>query len=71
MKPRGKSRHIWRRSMRWPAPRHPLSDARHVAGLDTGADPVMPKSRYRIMSGYMPKVGGKGLDMMSAPRRCR
>ncbi len=26
--------------------------------------PVMPKSRYRIMSEYMPKVGGKGLDMM-------
>jgi glutamate--cysteine ligase len=26
--------------------------------------PVMPKSRYRIMSAYMPKVGSKGLDMM-------
>jgi glutamate--cysteine ligase len=26
--------------------------------------PVMPKSRYAIMSRYMPKVGGKGLDMM-------
>jgi glutamate--cysteine ligase len=26
--------------------------------------PVMPKSRYRIMSDYMPKVGGRGLDMM-------
>jgi glutamate--cysteine ligase len=26
--------------------------------------PVMPKSRYRIMANYMPKVGGKGLDMM-------
>jgi glutamate--cysteine ligase len=26
--------------------------------------PVMPKSRYRIMAEYMPKVGGKGLDMM-------
>ena len=26
--------------------------------------PVMPKSRYGIMSRYMPKVGGKGLDMM-------
>ncbi len=26
--------------------------------------PVMPKSRYEIMSGYMPKVGGHGLDMM-------
>ncbi|MBT9289386.1 glutamate--cysteine ligase [Prosthecodimorpha staleyi] len=26
--------------------------------------PVMPKSRYGIMSAYMPKVGGKGLDMM-------
>jgi glutamate--cysteine ligase len=26
--------------------------------------PVMPKSRYRIMADYMPKVGGHGLDMM-------
>jgi glutamate--cysteine ligase len=26
--------------------------------------PVMPKSRYRIMSSYMPKVGTRGLDMM-------
>jgi len=26
--------------------------------------PVMPKSRYRIMAGYMPKVGSLGLDMM-------
>jgi glutamate--cysteine ligase len=26
--------------------------------------PVMPKSRYRIMTGYMPKVGTLGLDMM-------
>jgi glutamate--cysteine ligase len=26
--------------------------------------PAMPKSRYRIMTAYMPKVGGKGLDMM-------
>jgi glutamate--cysteine ligase len=26
--------------------------------------PVMPKRRYRIMTGYMPKVGSLGLDMM-------
>ncbi|MET0295371.1 MAG: glutamate--cysteine ligase [Phenylobacterium sp.] len=26
--------------------------------------PVMPKGRYAIMRGYMPKVGGLGLDMM-------
>ncbi|MDC9700919.1 MAG: glutamate--cysteine ligase [Alphaproteobacteria bacterium] len=26
--------------------------------------PVMPKSRYEIMTRYMPKVGQKGLDMM-------
>lgn len=26
--------------------------------------PVMPKSRYEIMTRYMPKVGSKGLDMM-------
>lgn len=26
--------------------------------------PSMPKGRYRIMAGYMPKVGTRGLDMM-------
>ena len=26
--------------------------------------PVMPKGRYKIMTGYMPKVGTYGLDMM-------
>lgn len=26
--------------------------------------PAMPKSRYAIMTGYMPKVGTQGLDMM-------
>ena len=26
--------------------------------------PAMPKSRYRIMANYMPKVGTRGLDMM-------
>jgi glutamate--cysteine ligase len=26
--------------------------------------PIMPKSRYEIMTRYMPKVGTKGLDMM-------
>ncbi|MEO8927652.1 MAG: glutamate--cysteine ligase [Caulobacteraceae bacterium] len=26
--------------------------------------PIMPKGRYQIMRGYMPKVGGLGLDMM-------
>ena len=26
--------------------------------------PVMPKSRYKIMTAYMPKVGSLGLDMM-------
>jgi glutamate--cysteine ligase len=26
--------------------------------------PAMPKGRYRIMTAYMPKVGGHGLDMM-------
>jgi len=28
------------------------------------ATPMMPKQRYKIMANYMPKVGGKGLDMM-------
>src|SRR5918911_484620 len=26
--------------------------------------PMMPKGRYRIMTAYMPRVGGHGLDMM-------
>ncbi|PRD41833.1 glutamate--cysteine ligase [Phyllobacterium phragmitis] len=26
--------------------------------------PIMPKSRYKIMTNYMPKVGHEGLDMM-------
>jgi glutamate--cysteine ligase len=26
--------------------------------------PAMPKGRYKIMRAYMPKVGGRGLDMM-------
>jgi len=26
--------------------------------------PLMPKQRYRVMGGYMPKRGSKGLDMM-------
>jgi glutamate--cysteine ligase len=29
-----------------------------------GQTPTMPKSRYGIMKGYMPKVGTRGLDMM-------
>lgn len=29
-----------------------------------GETPRMPKGRYRIMTGYMPKVGKRGLDMM-------
>ena len=29
-----------------------------------GEVPAMPKGRYRIMTGYMPKVGKLGLDMM-------
>lgn len=55
-----------------------LAGAKKVAGplgigfLDLGMSPlwtraqtpVMPKSRYRIMMGYMPKVGSLGLDMM-------
>jgi glutamate--cysteine ligase len=55
-----------------------LTEARAVAGelglgfLGLGHTPewtradvaVMPKGRYRIMSSYMPKVGGLGLDMM-------
>ncbi|MEP3264308.1 MAG: glutamate--cysteine ligase [Hyphomicrobiales bacterium] len=43
-----------------------------IGFLGTGSSPVwsfdetpkMPKSRYDIMRGYMPKVGTRGLDMM-------
>ncbi len=43
-----------------------------IAFLGVGASPLwrfdetpkMPKSRYQIMSAYMPKVGSQGLDMM-------
>ncbi len=43
-----------------------------IGFLGTGSSPVwtlddtprMPKSRYNIMSAYMPKVGTRGLDMM-------
>ncbi len=50
----------------------PLCERMGVSFLDLGMSPlwrrdqtpVMPKQRYRIMSGYMPRVGGLGLDMM-------
>ncbi len=50
----------------------PVAARLGVAFLDLGASPVwsraetpvMPKQRYGIMSAYMPKVGGLGLDMM-------
>ncbi|MGB7287729.1 MAG: glutamate--cysteine ligase [Salaquimonas sp.] len=43
-----------------------------ISFLGTGSSPVwslaetpkMPKSRYKIMTNYMPKVGTRGLDMM-------
>lgn len=43
-----------------------------IGFLGTGSSPVwtldetpkMPKSRYKIMTNYMPKVGTRGLDMM-------
>ncbi len=36
----------------------------HAPSWTREAVPVMPKSRYRIMARYMPKVGTRGLDMM-------
>lgn len=49
-----------------------VADPLGIAFLGLGASPkwtlaetpVMPKSRYAIMRAYMPKVGGRGLDMM-------
>jgi glutamate--cysteine ligase len=51
---------------------HRVADPLGIGFLDLGMSPawtraetpVMPKSRYRIMMGYMPKVGTLGLDMM-------
>ena len=50
----------------------PIADRLGIAFLTLGMSPkwtredtpVMPKSRYAIMQRYMPKVGGRGLDMM-------
>jgi glutamate--cysteine ligase len=51
---------------------HAVGDALGVSFIALGFSPkwtlaqvpVMPKSRYRIMARYMPKVGTRGLDMM-------
>jgi glutamate--cysteine ligase len=36
----------------------------HTPSWSRADIPVMPKARYAIMRAYMPKVGGRGLDMM-------
>lgn len=36
----------------------------HAPTWSLAQTPIMPKSRYRIMADYMPKVGSRGLDMM-------
>ncbi|KQP79291.1 glutamate--cysteine ligase [Methylobacterium sp. Leaf117] len=49
-----------------------VADGLGIGFLDLGMSPkwtreetpVMPKSRYKIMASYMPKVGSLGLDMM-------
>ena len=49
-----------------------VADGLGIGFLDLGMSPkwtreetpVMPKSRYKIMAAYMPKVGSLGLDMM-------
>jgi glutamate--cysteine ligase len=51
---------------------HAVADSLGIGFLALGVSPkwtlaetpTMPKSRYRIMSRYMPKVGARGLDMM-------
>jgi len=51
---------------------HQIAEPLGIGFLGLGASPawtlaetpVMPKSRYRIMTDYMPKVGSHGLDMM-------
>jgi glutamate--cysteine ligase len=51
---------------------HAVAEPLGIGFLGLGASPVwsraetpvMPKSRYRIMTDYMPKVGSRGLDMM-------
>ncbi len=50
----------------------PIADELGIGFLSLGMSPKwtlaqtpkMPKSRYTIMAGYMPKVGTRGLDMM-------
>ena len=51
---------------------HEISEPLGIGFLGLGASPkwtrdetpIMPKSRYAIMTNYMPKVGSLGLDMM-------
>jgi glutamate--cysteine ligase len=51
---------------------HAIADPMGIGFLGVGVTPdwrntdmpVMPKSRYQIMTSYMPKVGTRGLDMM-------
>ena len=51
---------------------HAVGDSLGIGFLALGVSPkwsfaetpVMPKSRYRIMARYMPRVGTRGLDMM-------
>ncbi|MGD1015838.1 MAG: glutamate--cysteine ligase [Roseiarcus sp.] len=51
---------------------HAVADSLGIGFLALGVSPkwslaetpTMPKSRYRIMARYMPKVGTRGLDMM-------
>ncbi len=51
---------------------HAVADSLGIGFLALGVSPkwsfaetpAMPKSRYRIMSRYMPRVGTRGLDMM-------
>lgn len=49
-----------------------ISSSMHIGFLNMGANPltpitdvpIMPKSRYKIMHNYMPKVGSRGHNMM-------
>ena len=51
-----------------PSPNRSAWASRHsdfIPSVDAKTMPWMPKGRYAIMRGYMPKVGSRGLDMMT------
>ena len=63
-RPAARATRIWRRCARSPSRWASASWGSAAAKMVAAETPKMPKSRYEIMTRYMPKVGTKGLDMM-------